>query len=62
MVWDGALTYQTEIEYNCGPLGNFRNDSGFTYDSLTIQCLWNKQWEAVTFDPCVSKYPSSRSR
>ena len=54
--WSGDLSYQTEIEYTCGPYGSFLKADGEVEEILISTCEWNKTWTPSELSACVCEY------
>lgn len=50
--WSGDYQYLTQIEYTCGPYGQFMGADGQLYSQSIAECQWNKTWAPHTLDPC----------
>jgi hypothetical protein len=47
-------TYETTIDYECGPYAKFLapNTTEY-YDKTLTTCQWNKTWTKSQLDPCI---------
>ncbi|XP_059079908.1 uncharacterized protein LOC131878026, partial [Tigriopus californicus] len=52
--WNGDQTFETEIEYTCGPFGQFRDPvTNSTYEEIRVTCQWDTTWSVQQLDRCV---------
>ncbi|XP_059083502.1 uncharacterized protein LOC131880812 [Tigriopus californicus] len=53
-IWNGNMSYGTEVEYMCGKNAQFLNqETGELYDYSKITCQWNRTWDLDNVDRCI---------
>lgn len=49
----GSYLYESQLVYECNPAGSFEDVGGVTYDSQTVTCGWDGNWEPAALMSCV---------
>ena len=53
--WSGSMEYGTQVQYTCGPHGQFLLDDGTLEENLVSSCIWNKTWSPSILKPCIAR-------